>query len=69
MINEERIKREAEFHDRWAADFEAFVGQLLTLPPRRTPAALLAHVVGRRLLAAWARDAGSAAAYLQGGDR
>jgi glycosyltransferase involved in cell wall biosynthesis len=58
----------AQVHDRWASDFEAFVGHLLALPPRRTPAALLASVIGRCMLAAWAHDAGSAAPYVQGRD-
>ncbi|HKC76697.1 MAG TPA: glycosyltransferase family 4 protein [Chloroflexota bacterium] len=58
----------AQVHDRWASDFEAFVGHLLTLPPRRTPAALLAFVMGRCMLTAWARGAGSAAPYAQGRD-
>ena len=56
----------AQVHDRWASDFEAFVGHLLAMAPRRTPAALLAHVMGRYVLAAWTRDAGSAAPYVQG---
>ena len=56
----------AQVHDRWASDFEALVDRLLALAPRRTPAALLAHVMGRCVLAACARDAGSAAPYVQG---
>src|SRR5919204_1173136 len=56
----------AQVHERWAADFEAFVGHLLAIAPRRTPAALLASVMGPCVLAAWARDAGSAAPYVQG---
>jgi hypothetical protein len=59
----------AQVHERWASDFEAFVGHLLAMAPRRTPAALLAHVMGRCVLAAWARDAGSAAPYVQGRER
>src|SRR5919199_5376028 len=43
-------------HDRWASDFEAFVGHLVAMVPRHTPAALLARVMGRCVLAAWARD-------------
>src|ERR687886_423344 len=59
----------AQVHDRWASDFEAFVGHLLALPPRHTPAALLAHVMGHCMLVAWARDGGSAAPYVQGRER
>jgi hypothetical protein len=59
----------AQVHDRWASDFEAFVDHLLTLPPRRTPASLLASVMGRCMLTAWARGAGSAAPYVQGRER
>jgi glycosyltransferase involved in cell wall biosynthesis len=59
----------AQVHERWACDFEAFVGRLLAMAPRRTPAALLAHVMGRCVLAAWTRDAGSTASYVQGRER
>jgi glycosyltransferase involved in cell wall biosynthesis len=59
----------AQVHEQWACDFEAFVEYLLALAPRRTPAALLAHVLGPCMLAAWARDAGSAAPYVRGQDR
>ncbi|HKO24512.1 MAG TPA: glycosyltransferase family 4 protein [Chloroflexota bacterium] len=60
---------DVQVHDRWASDFEAFVGHLVALVPRRTPAALLALVMGRCVLVAWARDAGSAAPYIQGRER
>jgi hypothetical protein len=60
---------EVQVHDRWASDFEVFVGRLVAMAPRRTPAALLARVMGRCVLAAWAGDAGSAAPYVQGRDR
>ena len=59
----------AQVHDRWASDFEAIVDHLLAMAPRRTPAALLARVMGRCVPAAWARDAGSAAPYVQGRER
>jgi hypothetical protein len=60
---------EVQVHDRWASDFEAFVGHLVAMAPRRTAAALLAHVMGRCVLAAWAHDAGSAAPYIHGPER
>jgi glycosyltransferase involved in cell wall biosynthesis len=60
---------EVQVHDRWASDFEVFVGRLVAMAPRRTPAALLARVMGRCVLAAWAGDAGSAAPYVQGRER
>jgi glycosyltransferase involved in cell wall biosynthesis len=41
----------AQVHERWACDFEAFVHSLLAMAPRRTPAALLAYLMGRCVLA------------------
>ncbi len=38
-------------HERWAGDFERFVEAVLSTPPRRTPAALLASALGQGLLA------------------
>lgn len=42
-------------HEHWAGDFERFVAAVLAAPARRTPAALLASVLGHGLLALGAR--------------
>lgn len=39
-------------HERWASDFEMFVDQLLSMPPRRTLVSLVARAVGACILVA-----------------
>jgi glycosyltransferase involved in cell wall biosynthesis len=41
---------ESHTHERWAQDFESFVGFLRALPPRRTLAAVVAHGLGQVLM-------------------
>jgi glycosyltransferase involved in cell wall biosynthesis len=43
-------------HDRWAADIEAFVEHVMSLPRRRTPDALLAKLAGMAVLMGGRRD-------------
>ena len=49
--------------DHYARDFEIFVGRLLSLPRRRTPAALFAWAAGCGLLAAGVRQRQTAPRY------